>query len=292
MKTIFRIGCLSLMLMISSNLFAQQLSGDTYANALEAKKAKIVAVYLEEDAFAYKDANGNVTGLEIDIFNHFANWLKNAKGIELEIEFIGEKTFATFYTMVQNSSNGVFGLGTVTILDRRKSEIQFSPAFINNIAILATNNTVPTLSSLSALGTEFSSLNGLAAKGTTLEGYLMDVTKNYAPSTKLEYLPSQSEVAEKLAVDSKYFGYMDLSTFWPAVSKQKLPIKRHPAGDLSTETFGFIMPLNSDWEPVMKEFFSLGSGYRSTGMYRSTLMKHLGAEVTKMLELARTGSQN
>ncbi|TNE68626.1 transporter substrate-binding domain-containing protein [bacterium] len=278
-------------IILAGNVTAQ-LKGDTYADALKNKKATIVAVYLEEEAFAFKDADGKVSGIEGDIFSHFVNWLKNAKGIDLKVSYIGEKSFAKFYEMVQNGSQGVVGLGTTTILDRRKSEVKFSPPFINNIAVLISNSSIPNLSSLNAMGTEFSKLKGLAAKGTTLEGYLRNATSTYYPNAKLEFLPSQGEVAEKVAQDPSYFAYVDLSVYWPAFDKQKMAIKRHPVGDLASETFGFIMPLDSDWDKVINEFFSLGTGYRSTAAYRNILMKHLGVEVTKMLEIARNQNSN
>lgn len=277
-----------LFLTFTTSLNAQKLSGDSYADAEITKKAKISVAYLIEDSFAFLDEKGNLSGVEGDIFNHFQNWLKNAKGIELDVTYFGESNFAKFYKMVQDGDGGVIGLGTVTILDRRRKEVKYSPPFMNNIAILATHSSIPTLTSLSNISTEFESLKGLAAKGTTLETYLIDLAKNYYPNVKLEYLPSQGEVAQKLVDDPSYFAYMDLSTFWPSYSKLKMPIKRHPAGDLSAETFGFIMPLNSDWDSILKEFFQIGSGYRSTLMYRNILVKHLGVEVTKMLEIART----
>lgn len=95
------------------------------------------------------------------------------------------------------------------------------------------------------------------------------------------------EVVKKVAENPSYFAYMDLSVYWPAFDKQKLPIKRQAVGDLSSETFGFIMPLSSDWDEPLEEFFKLGRGYRSNPAYQSILMKHLGVEVTKMLQLAQ-----
>lgn len=281
-----------LILAFANSLSAQTISGESFANAQITKKAKISVVYLAEDSFAYLDEKGHLTGVEGDIFTHFQNWLKNSKGIELDVTYIGEPNFAKFYQMVKDGDGGVIGLGTVTILERRKKDVKYSPPFMNNIAILATHSSIPTLSSLDNISTEFASLKGLAAKGTTLETYLVDLAKAHYPSAKLEYLPSQGEVAQRLVDDPSYFAYMDLSTYWPSFSKLKMPIKRHPVGDLSAETFGFIMPLSSDWDSVLTEFFQIGSGYRSTLMYRNVLIKHLGVEVTKMLEIARTTSQD
>lgn len=273
-------------LLITHQGFAQGLSGDSWANARETGKASITALYLEEEAFAFLDNNGKLTGVEGDIFAHFINWVKNAKGIELEINYVEETSFVKFYDMIKNSSGGVFGLGSTTILDRRRSEVQFTPPFINNIAVLTSHEDAPDLNSLDEIASKFSGMKAVVADGTTLLGYMQELKEAYFKSLEIEILPSQIAVAEKVASDPNYFAYVDLSIYWPAVSKQNKPIKRQAVGDLSAEQFGFILPLDSDWEPVIKEFFSLGAGYRSSNAYRAVLMKHLGSEVTKMLELA------
>lgn len=268
-------------------LSAQVLMGDSWEKASAAKSGKIVAVYLEEDAFAYIDAKGNLTGIEVDIFEHFVNWVKNAKGVNLQVEYIGDKSFSGFYNAVQNAEDGVFGLGTITILERRATEVKFSPPFINNIALLVTHNSVGELSSMGQIATAFAGKKAIVAKGSTLEGYMREVKAKYHPNLVIELADSQIEAMDKVAVDPSYFAYLDLSIYWPGVQGRKLPIKRHAVGDLSQETFGFIMPLKTSWQPVITEFFNLGNGYRSNPAYKNILLRHLGPEVTKMLELAR-----
>jgi ABC-type amino acid transport substrate-binding protein len=266
---------------------AQTYSGDTWAEAQEKGSADIVAVYLAEDAFAYKNDDGELTGVEIDIFKQFCNYVKNAKGVKMNVQYVRETSFSKFYDIVKNSKDGVFGLGSTTILDRRRSELQFSPPFINNIAVLVTNGSAKDLKSLGQIDNVYSDKIAVVAEGTTLEGYMENLKQKYYPDLKIERLPTQIEVIEKVASDPKYFSYSDLSVFWPYKQNPEFNVKRQPVGDLAAEVFGFIMPLNSDWQPVMEDFFNIGSGYRSMSGYRNILVKHLGAEYTKMLELAR-----
>ncbi len=266
--------------------FAQKAS-DSWAAAKERKSGRITALFLQEDAFAYVDAAGKPAGLEIDIFNQFVNWVKHTKGVTLEVDYIAEPSVQKFYSGVKNGTSGVVGLGTVTILDRRKTEVQFAPPFINNIALLVTHSSVPDLIKLSQIADAFAGKKAIVAKGTTLEEHMMNLKKNYFPNLKIETVASQMDVVRKVAEDPSYFAYMDLSVYWPAYDKDNLPIKRQAAGDLSSETFGFIMPLSSDWNEPLTEFFNIGSGYRATNSYKSILMKHLGGEVTKMLHLTQ-----
>ena len=291
MKCVLRTGLLfAFVFVINGMMMARQ--GSTWAEAKAAGSGKIVAYYLEEDAFAYSDASGRVTGVNVDIFRHFVNWMKNSKGVTLDVEYIGERDFKKFYDTVKDAPDGTLGLGTVTILDRRKQEVQFGPPYINNIAVLISHTSAPNLVSLDEIGTIYGGKKGVAAVGTTLEGYLKNMKQRYYPALNIDPVSSQMDVVEAVAADPNYFAYVDLSVYWPAYDKRKMAIKRQAVGDLSAETFGFIMPLGSEWHEPLEEFFALGSGYRSNPAYKQILMKHLGGEVTKMLDLARQRAQD
>lgn len=268
----------------------QTYTGDTWAEVEASGEGEITAVFLEEDSFAYME-NGTLAGVEGDIFNHFLNWVENTRDVEIAVNWVRKTSFSDFYKTVKNSENGTFGLGSVTILDRRREEVQFTPPFINNIAVLATHDDAPELTSLDNISDDFSGMTAAVPVGTTLEGYMDDLKAEHYPSLKIETFDSQMAVLNKVLEDPDYFAYMDLSIFWPAYSEQERPIKRHPAGDLSSEEFGFIMPLSSDWQPLIEEFFDIGAGYRSSSAYRKILMKNLGTEVMQMLDLAQKRQQ-
>lgn len=276
----------SLFFLVLSSNAQTTFTGDTWAEAQENGEAEITAVYLEEDSFAYT-VDGELTGVEIDIFEQFATWLKNSKGVDLSINYVKETGFNTFYNMVEESSGGVFGLGSVTILERRREEVQFSEPFINNIAVLVTHESAPDLGSMEEISRVYDDMVGIAPVGTTLEGYMEDLKAQYYPNLTINRINSHQDVLKNIIANPKSFAYMDLSMFWPAYKKQGEPIKRQAVGDLSAEQFGFIMPLDSDWSGVIDEFFSIGGGYRSTSAYRSILMKNLGTEVLQMLDLAQ-----
>jgi hypothetical protein len=64
----------------------------------------------------------------------------------------------------------------------------------------------------------------------------------------------------------------------------KKNIKRHPAGDKTSEQFGFIMPMTSDWAPLVDEFFKANGGYLNSKEYKNILVKHLGEAGVKLLQ--------
>ncbi|TNE70461.1 transporter substrate-binding domain-containing protein [bacterium] len=265
---------------------SQSLRGDSYLKAKSDKEAKIVVTYLEEDVFAYTNSNGELDGIVVEIFHHFQNWIKNAKGIHLEIEYIPEANFKKFYTSVKDANVGVFGIGTTTILPQRQTEVKFSEPYISNIAVLITQGSVPTLIEMSDAVQIFSHMTGVTGAGMTLEKYLLGFQSKNGFSTPLHYVNSQAEIIHEVLTVPNRYAYVDLTSFWPLMDKYGDSIKRHPVADLSTESFGFIMPLNSDWDEPLNEFFNIGAGYRSSVLYRKVLQKYLGPEVVQMLKIA------
>ena len=269
-----------------SNIQAQNLKGDRWQEVKESGNGTITVTYFSMQGFAYQDEEGNYTGVSLDIINQFINFVKNSYNVNLQVDYKPQNDFVAFYNSVKNGEGGVFGAGNVTITDERKEEVQFSPPYFTNIAVLITNKAAENLESLEEISTNYEDKTALVYEGTTHEKRLMDLKQNLFPDMSMEFIQSNKAAIEMTSSDVKYFSYVDLPIFWRAQKNNK-QIKRQPAGDQATESFGFIMPKNSDWNEPMEEFFAIGGGYRSNTTYRKILVKHLGVEVTKMLQLAR-----
>ncbi len=262
---------------------AQNYSGDSWAQVNASKQGTISLAYVETPAFVYKDASGKLTGICVDIMNDFVTWLNTSKGVKVQSKFVGDgSSFQGMYAKVKGSTGGVFGLGNITITEERKREVKFSPPFITNFAILITQNQVPTLTKLEDLPNVFGKLTAYTAKGTLNEKRLLELKQKYFPAMKIVTLDTSPEVYQKLFSDPNAFSYLDLAFYLKAVGEQK-PVKRHPVGDKAAEQFGFIMPLNSDWLPVIEEFFA---GYINSPQYKTMLTRHLGETGIKLLQSA------
>lgn len=268
---------------LSFQINAQNYTGDTWAQVKTNKQGTISLAYVETPAFVYKDASGKLTGICVDIMNDFVTWVNTTKGVKLQSKFVGDgSSFQGMYAKVKGSSGGVFGLGNITITEERKREIKFSPPFITNFAILITQNHVPTLNKLEDLPNVFGKLTAYTAKGTLNEKRLLELKQKYFPEMKIVTLETSPEVYQKIFSDPNAFSYLDLAFYLKAVSEKK-PVKRHPVGDKAAEQFGFIMPQNSDWYPVIEEFFA---GYINSPQYKTMLTKHLGETGIKLLQSA------
>lgn len=274
-----------LLVVVCSRLLAQGYVGDTWAQVKSAGKGTISFAYVETPSFVYKDDAGKLTGICVDITSDFIEWVNKTKGVSLQSKYVGDgANFKGMYDKVKVSTGGVFGLGNITITEERKREVKFSPPFITNFAILITQNNVPTLAKLEDISTTFSKLTAYTAKGTLNEKRILEL-KKYYPAMKVVTLDTSPEVYQKVFSDPNAFSYLDLAFYLKAVSERK-SVKRHPVGDKAAEQFGFIMPMNSDWLPLLEEFFKADGGYTNSQQYKSILQKHLGETGVKLLQSA------
>lgn len=265
---------------------AQTYTGDSWAQVKTNGTGTITMAYVETPSFVYKDNSGKVTGICVDVMNDFVKWVNDTKGVKLGSKYVGDgSNFKGMYEKVKGSIGGVVGLGNVTITDERKKEVKFSPPFITNFAILITNGSVPTLAKFEDLPITFSGLTGYAAKGTTNEKRVQELKQKYFTGMKITATTTSQETLEKVVSDPKGFAYLDLAFYLEAMQMNK-GIKRHPIGDKATEQFGFILPMNSDWSPLMIDFFAANGGYLNSQQYRSILLKHLGEPGMKLMKLA------
>jgi len=175
-------------------------------------------------------------------------------------------------------------LGNVTITEERKREVKFSPPFAPNLTFLITQNNVPTLEKMEDLPATFAKLTAYTAKGTLNEKRTNEMKQKYFPGVKVVLTGNSQETLEKV-VAGNGFAYLDLTFYLEAVQQHK-PLKRHPVADKSTEQYGFLLPMSSDWQPILEEFFKANGGYTNSAGYKSILRKHLGEIGLKLLQSA------
>ena len=99
----------------------------------------------------------------------------------------------------------------------------------------------------------------------------------------IEYAESPEEVLNKISQDPSYFSYMDLITYRDYTNKERGMLRVHNVANLTDERFGFIFPINSDWDEVFDEFLS--SGFFTRAEYHKILDNYLDIEVINDVQL-------
>lgn len=254
----------------------------SWAEVQEMGSGTVTLHYVPSDGFSYEDEMGNLTGVTIDLMRDFVDYVSNEYDTDVSIHFNPIDQFSEFYNTVKDATGGVFGVANVTITEERKSELAFSPPYMTNIATLITHSDIKELEGLDEIPGKFHELDALAFEGTLHEERLRKIVENKLPDAEIEFAHSNNEIIERTSSGNNFFAYVDIYNYWRAV-QTGAPIQRHSAGDEASETFGVIMPLESDWQTIMNEFFHHGSGYINSQRYREIMQTHLGEELAELL---------
>ncbi len=284
MKHLFKSSAFSCVLgVVLSIPILGQSTGDSFQSANSSKTANLVYIYAGVNGFVNKDSDGQLEGLFVEMMNAFESYVSSKYGITVNSSYVPvqDSDFQQFLNDVKNSSGGVFGLNTTTIKEERKKFLKFSPAILNNISVLITHNSVPTLSSMGNVSNEFSGMVANTASGSTYHKRLLDLKSSSHPNLRISMVASEYDIIDSVVADPRSFGFIDISFYLEYVSQRK-PVKRHPVGDQGGEQYGIIMPLNSDWDPILAEF--LNSGFLKSSDYRQIVINNLGKGALRMLD--------
>lgn len=254
----------------------------SFAEAQAAGRARVAFFHVPSSGFAYRGADGRLTGVTVELLRDFARWVHRHRGVEVEVEWLEEERWADFYAHVRDSRGGVFGIGNVTITEARREEMGFSPPYLGNVAVLVTHSNIPELGSMEEIPRTFRSLTALPYPGTLHEARLDALGERYLPDLPRRPVASNDELVSLLASGEGYFGYIDVYNYWRAREAGR-PLRRHAVGDDVSESFGVIHPRDSDWGPVLEDFFRADGGYVGSPRYRQLLEAHLGAELAGLL---------
>lgn len=251
--------------------------------ARESGQAALTFFYVPSSGFAYHDPDGGLTGVTVELLRDFARYVVEAYWIDLDVRWLAEARWADFYRYVRDSEGGAFGIGNVTITEGRREEIDFSPPYLNNVAVLVTHREIPELGSMEEIPEVFRGLAALPYPGTLHEERLDAIRERWLPDAPARPVSSNDELVSILGADPGYFGYMDVYNYWRAREAGQ-PLRRHPVGDDASETFGVILPHGSDWTPVITEFFQSDGGYAQSERFRGLLRTHLGDPLAALLD--------
>ncbi len=282
MKFIILIVFLFLTAACRHNQTDTQQKSATWTEIQERGYGTITLAFVPSEGFSYTDADGRLTGVTIDLMRDFKSFVNSNYDVDIELLFEPIDSFSAFYNHVKESQSGVFGVANVTITEERRNELQFSPPYMTNIATLITHRDVPEVESFQEISDTFSGLLPLAFEGTLHQERLEGIQQKFLPNAVMSFAQSNNEIIERVSAENRYFAYVDIYNYWRA-AERGTPLRRHAAGDESSEQFGVIMPLESDWANVMEEFLDHSGGYIYSSRYRELMEKHLGPELADLL---------
>ena len=262
---------------------AAPVEAASFSRALSEGSVELLFFYVPASGFAYREGD-ELKGVTVELLRDFARFLREEHDLDARVRWVKEPSWAEFYDHVRSSSGAVFGVGNVTITEERALELDFSPPYLNNVAALITHRDAPELESLDDLGERFAGFRALIYPGTLHEARVESLRARYAPDLEVAEVQSNDELLAELAADPEAFGYIDVYNYWRAV-QAGAPLSRHSVGDDASETFGVILPHDSDWTPALRAFFERDGGYPQSERFAEIMRRHLGDELASMLSV-------
>ncbi len=248
----------------------------------EEESLVITALYVPSQGFAESADDGEPTGFTVELIRDFHQFVEAKHERSIDLIFEEETDWRTFYNRIKDGEGNKIGMGNVTITEERKTELNFSPPYMNNVAALISHADALALESLEDLSQVFEGRKALAFEGTLHEQRLRQLVQNYIPEADIEMAHTNDEIMERVAAADEYFAFIDLYNFQRGMMRG-LDMQHHPVADESEEQFGYILPLESKWIDDINEWFHSDGGLINSDRYKSLMKKHLGEELAEIL---------
>ncbi|MBK7882696.1 MAG: transporter substrate-binding domain-containing protein [Chitinophagaceae bacterium] len=273
---------LSLTVFLRSNVFAQQAvwKADSWAEVFQNKSGTVTALWYDIEPFIYVDGNGKLMGVEYDVMESLKKYLKERYAINLTINWINANSFENIYAQVKQSKQpGVFGWSYYSITSERKKEVKFTPPYMPDLNVLITNNNEPLFNSAQELIDKLYEMKAYTMATTTMEEDIKNIQKNFYSSLNIIHRDDDYEILQSIAENIKSFGYVPLSVYIVGLQKG-IKVKRQNVLISRREGFAGVMPFNTDWAPIMNEYFSTNE---FTILAGKIVGKYLGTELTDLV---------
>ncbi len=240
--------------------------------------------YFNQTPFAYSES-GVVKGIEIDIMNEYVLWLKNKKKMNIALRQVGFTDFDSFYNATKKGNKNTIGLASITISQDRASEVDFTMAYLKNVAFCVTNGHAPDVKTktLDEILRSLGSMNALTINNTSLNKYVLELKKQYIQDLKISYKTDEVKILDEISKNVLCFGYVDAVGFWFYLKNNPGKfLKMQKILNQSKEELGFIMPKGSQHKALFNEFFTT---FKVSPAYRGILEKYLGAYMTQNMAI-------
>lgn len=278
---LLKIVLLTSLTVIYNLTFSQKYQGDSWAQVKSAGSGVLTVVYSEQFGLIFKDKDGKVKGVCVDILSDFANYIRDQHGKTLTIKYAGEiPAFSEFLSTAQNTPH-ILGVTNTTITDERKKILKFSPPYMSNRQVMLTSNKSPAITSLTELPSKFTGFTAQVIAGSTHVQYVEKIKAEYMPALRITQEVSGPTILNNLISNPKIFTIIDFTEFVDVVHR-KLPIKRQMVDVGVVEELGFVMAKQTDWDLPLKEF--LTSEYRNSIGYRKIISENLGATFMNLVK--------
>ena len=251
----------------------------SWADAMKNKEATISILWYDIEPFIYRGSENRIIGVEYELMQGFAVYLKNKYKINVHNKWIDAGSFEAIYPAIKSSGEkGLFAVSFYSITNERRKEVKFSPPYMPDLNVMVTNNNLEDYTSEKSFYRDLPKLEGFTMKATTMEEDMMAIKKNYN-QLKIKNEEDDYEVLKQIAAYENAFGYVPLSIYVVALQRG-IKIKRQRILATRREGFAAIFTKASDWDDPVNEYFESAE---CKLLVAGLIKKYLGTEVAEII---------
>jgi hypothetical protein len=277
-----RLACfLVIILFFGEKSFAQ---GDksTWQDCQKNKSCTLTVYWFPNSPFGFEDSDGHIKGVEAELVESFATYIKTHYQTQISIQWIKQETFNEVLNRMKNPPHpGTFGVAGFSLSEERKKFMKFSPSYMADIAVLVSTPDIPTIHTTEDFQKYLNGTTALTAKGTVLEIELKKLRDDNQLNFTIEYTGASKELIDVLNVRKKSFGYLSLPIYLSSLDKGISKLRRQNYLTKRFEGRGIGMPKSSDWDGPMKEYFE-SPEFRQD--FESIISRHVNLDLYNFIE--------
>ncbi len=254
---------------------------NSWETASVTKKAEIDIYWYMSVPFIQQDDQGNLTGLEYEIWMLFRQYLRERDGVDLRLNWIEASSFLNVLESVRTSDRpNLFGASAFSITTERAKTVSFTNAYLPDIMVLVSSPGTPIVETLEEVTQMMSEMQAVTIKGTTYERQLQELERRLSMDLDLAYIDSDNNILVEIGRSENRFGFIDLPIYLMLMQD---------GGELTRQNFftvrgagyGFILPKGSDWDIPFNAFLADPIyGLRIS----EVISKYLGEELLDFME--------
>lgn len=264
------------------------LRANAWAQVRQRGEGTVTALWNGVDPFIFRDKTGRLVGVEVEVMEAFAAWVRRRYGVRLTVEWVEVPRFEELLPYVARTRQaGVFGWGYFSITDERRRQVAFTPPYMPDLSVLVTNSNVPDLQTDDDALAQLREGEAFTMRNTTMADDVTALRQRLGP-VPLRFLPNDYDILARISRQENAFGYLPLSIYVVALQKG-LRVKRQPVLTARREGFAGIYPRHSDWRAPVDEFFGSPAFNR---LSHDLMRKYLGTRMSELVteEAARDAS--
>jgi len=251
---------------------------DSWATVQQRGGGTVTALWYDADPFIFKDAEGILRGVEYELMESFAQWVKRQYGYDLKVNWADGGSFLQIYNRVADATDhGLFGWSFFSITPQRQQQVAFTPPYMPDINVLITNDQMPLFTRESEFYDTLAYLKGYTMYDTSMETDMDSLLRGYDVPVSRAF--EDYAIVDRIAIEKEAFGYVPLTVY--VVSLQRgIKVKRQHLFATERPGLAGILPRHSDWQPIVNEYFQ---SFECKRLANLLLNKYLGSEIGEII---------